>query len=246
MLQGTAFRLSMKRTVLAAHLFLGSLLSAAAADRIALIIGNSNYTHVPALANPQNNAREVSAVLRTAGYEVTEVLDGTVREMGVSLRTFALAGRKATTAVFYFAGHGFEVAEKNYLAPVDAELAVDENLTDDDLNAALGFALDNETLPLESVLGELRQEVPGLKIVVLDCCRDNPFPRTRSWARSRSGAGGLAQVTEAQLPERTMLVFSGEPGQQVPDCTGDHSPFAEALLGEMRSDAGTPVLNISP
>ena len=225
-------------------LFVASFLPTTAADRIALVIGNSDYSHVPTLANPENDAREVSALFRTAGYDVTEVLDGTVKEMGVALRTFALAGRKAATAVFYFAGHGFEVAGKNYLAPVDAELAVDESLSDDALDAALGFALDDETLPLESVLGELRNEVPGLKIVVLDCCRDNPFARTRSWARSRSGVGGLAQVTEAQLPEGTMLVFSGEPGQQVPDGTGDHSPFAEALLGEMRNSAGLPVLTV--
>ncbi|MBP6601607.1 MAG: SUMF1/EgtB/PvdO family nonheme iron enzyme [Verrucomicrobiales bacterium] len=214
------------------------------ADRVALVIGNGNYTHVPTLENPANDAREVSALLRADDYQVTEVIDGTVKQMGVALRTFALAGREASTAVFYYAGHGFEVAGKNYLAPVDAELVVDDSLANEALDAALGFALDDETLPLESVLGELRKQVPGLKVVVLDCCRDNPFARTRSWARSRSGAGGLAQVTEAQLPEGTMLVFSGEPGQQVPDGTGNHSPFAEALLGEMRSSAGSPMLTV--
>jgi formylglycine-generating enzyme required for sulfatase activity len=224
---------------------LGSIhLSSFAAERVALVIGNGKYAHVPQLANPANDAREVAALLKTGGYEVTEVVDGTVKEMGVALRTFALPGKTATTAVFYFAGHGFEVAGQNYLAPVDAELAVDDSLGDNALDAALGFALDDETMPLESVLSEMRKQVPGLKVVVLDCCRDNPFARTRSWARSRSGGGGLAQVTEAQLPEGSMLVFSGEPGQQVPDGTGQHSPFTEALLGEMRGAAGAPMLTV--
>jgi hypothetical protein len=90
----------------------------------------------------------------------------------------------------------------------------------------------------------MRKQMTGLKIVVLDCCRNNPFAGTRSWARSRSGGGGLAQVTEADLPEGTMLVFSGEPGQEVPDGTGDHSPFAEALLGEMKGSGQAPVLTV--
>jgi formylglycine-generating enzyme required for sulfatase activity len=90
----------------------------------------------------------------------------------------------------------------------------------------------------------MRKQMTGLKIVVLDCCRNNPFAGTRSWARSRSGGGGLAQVTEADLPEGTMLVFSGEPGQEVPDGAGDHSPFAEALLGEMKGSGQAPVLTV--
>ncbi len=214
------------------------------AERVALVIGNGDYAHVPKLANPANDAREVAVSLRGAGYEVTEVVDGTGKEMGVALRAFALAGRSATTAVFYYAGHGFEVEGHNYLAPVDAELAVDDSLSDEALDAALGFALDDETLPLESVLAEMRKEVAGLKLVVLDCCRDNPFARTRSWARSRSGGGGLAGVNEAQLPEGSMLVFSGEPGQQVPDGTGNHSPFTEAMLNEMSSAGGIPILTV--
>ena len=221
-----------------------TFLPAAEGKRVALVIGNGAYTHVPTLANPTNDSREVSKLLRTAGYEVTEITDGTVKEMGVALRSFAIAGREAEAAVFYFAGHGFEVGGKNYLAPVDAELAVDENLAGDELDAALGFALDAETVPLDGVLGEMRKQMTGLKIVVLDCCRNNPFAGTRSWARSRSGAGGLAQVTEADLPEGTMLVFSGEPGQEVPDGTGDHSPFAEALLGEMKGSGQAPVLTV--
>lgn len=88
-------------------------LSSFAAERVALVIGNGKYAHVPELANPANDAREVAALLKTGGYEVTEVVDGTVKEMGVALRTFALAGKNATTAVFYFAGHGFEVAGQN-------------------------------------------------------------------------------------------------------------------------------------
>ena len=230
--------------LLTALICFATFLPAAEGKRVALVIGNGAYTHVPTLANPTNDSREVSKLLRTAGYEVTEITDGTVKEMGVALRSFGIAGREAEAAVFYFAGHGFEVGGKNYLAPVDAELAVDENLAGDELDAALGFALDAETVPLDGVLGEMRKQMTGLKIVVLDCCRNNPFAGTRSWARSRSGAGGLAQVTEADLPEGTMLVFSGEPGQEVPDGTGDHSPFAEALLGEMKGSGQAPVLTV--
>ncbi|MEM7698128.1 MAG: SUMF1/EgtB/PvdO family nonheme iron enzyme [Verrucomicrobiota bacterium] len=214
-----------------------------AAERVALVIGNGAYQIKP-LPNPPNDAEAVAEMLRGGGYEVTELRDATAAEMGVALRQFAAKGAESEAAVFYFAGHGFEVGGANYLAPVDVELAIDDGLNEEELAAALDYALERETLPLREVLGQLRAKVPGLKVVVLDCCRDNPFQRERSWARTRSGGGGLARIDEKALPEGTMLVYAGEPGMAVPDGRGNHSPFTAALLGQLGETGGAGMLSV--
>lgn len=43
---------------------------ATAAQRVALVIGNAAYAHAPALANPLNDAADVSAVLGRLGFDV--------------------------------------------------------------------------------------------------------------------------------------------------------------------------------
>lgn len=211
----------------------------AAADRVALVIGNGDYENVAKLENPGNDASAFASVLRAGGYEVIEVIDGGVGDMALALKRFARLGESAEKAVFYYAGHGFEVEGKNYLAPVDAALEIDADLSGEDADLALEFALERESVPLDLVLRELRHSVGGLKLIVLDCCRDNPFAKSRGWARSRSGvSGGLARVAESELPEGTMLVFSGAPGQPVPDGSGRHSPFTGALLEQMEAKKG--------
>jgi len=71
-----------------------STVCAAEGKRIALIIGNGGYTHVPALANPTNDSREISTLLRAVGYEVSEITGGGVKEMGEALRASAIAARR--------------------------------------------------------------------------------------------------------------------------------------------------------
>ena len=206
------------------------------ADRVALVIGNNAYENVATLDNPLNDARALATQLQAGGYEVIKVEDGGVNEMSFALKKFARAASGADVAFFFYAGHGFEVNQKNYLAPVDANLEIDPGLSGEDVELALDFALERETIPLDAVMRELRESVGGLKLVVLDCCRNNPFAKSRSWAKSRSGSkGGLAKVSEKELPEGTMMVFSGEPGKEVPDGSGDHSPFTEALLAELET-----------
>lgn len=218
----------------------GLLLSgaeASATGRVALVIGNGDYEHVATLANPTNDSAAFTEELEAGGYEVIEVENGGVGDMAFALKKFARAARTADVAVFFFAGHGFEVKKRNYLLPTDAKLEIDGDLQREDADLALEFALDRETIPLDLVMRELKASGGGLKLIVLDCCRNNPFARTRSWARSRSGSSaGLAEVPEEKMPEGTLIVFSGAPGQEVPDGTGRHSPFTEALLKQIESD----------
>lgn len=216
---------SLARLLLPFALF-GLTTTAFPGERHALVIGNGAYTAARKLPNPANDAGDLALGLRVGGWKVTTVEDAGVKVMVRALREFCETARGAEAALFFYAGHGVEVGSQNYLLPVDATLAEEDGED----------ALPLETLALDKVLTDLGKADIGLKFVVLDCCRDNPLQR--SWLRSRSGGGGLADVKEDKLAEGTMLVFSTPPGKTAEDGRGRNSPFTAAFLQRLPTGGG--------
>src|SRR5271155_1785365 len=100
-----------------------------AAKRVALVIGNSAYQNVPALANPINDGATMAATLTDAGFDVVDSRhDLSAIETRRALRDFSDAAHDADIAVIYYAGHGMEVDGENYLIPVDAKLERDTDV----------------------------------------------------------------------------------------------------------------------
>src|SRR5690242_6965283 len=100
--------------------------SQARADgRVALVIGNSHYQNVPVLANPANDATDVSASLRRLGFNVKTLTDTDFESFRGALIEFGHAAQGADMAVLFFAGHGIEIAGDNWLVPIDAALKND-------------------------------------------------------------------------------------------------------------------------
>jgi hypothetical protein len=187
--------------------------------RVALVIGNSAYKSVPALVNPNKDARDVTAALRDAGFtEVVERYDLGLADMRTTLSAFEDLAKTADWAVVYYAGHGIEVDGRNYLVPVDAQLKRDSNVED-------------EALPLERVLSRV-SVAKRLQLVILDACRDNPFARkmASSGGLKRSiGARGLARFEN--LPPNLMIAYSAGKGEAALDgAAGENSPYAKALV----------------
>jgi tetratricopeptide (TPR) repeat protein len=196
--------------------------------RVALVIGNSAYQNVPALANPQKDALAIAASLRNVGFEVIMSNDVTREKMVDSLRNFANEAEKSDWAVVYYAGHGMEVGGVNYLVPIDAKIAVDRDI-------------QYEAVPLSQVLNAA-DTARKIKLVMLDACRDNPFtPRKTAApevvAASMSTAGapittrssngrGLAEV---KVTGATLVVYAAKDGQVALDGDGGNSPFAVAV-----------------
>jgi tetratricopeptide (TPR) repeat protein len=196
--------------------------------RVALVIGNSAYRNVPALANPQKDALAIAASLRNVGFEVIMSNDVTREKMVDSLRNFANEAEKSDWAVVYYAGHGMEVGGINYLVPIDAKIAVDRDI-------------QYEAVPLAQVLNAA-DTARKIKLVMLDACRDNPFtPRKTAApevvAASMSTAGapittrssngrGLAEV---KVTGATLVVYAAKDGQVALDGEGGNSPFAVAV-----------------
>ncbi len=194
--------------------------SPALADkRVALVIGNATYLNTPKLTNPRNDATDVSAALKKLGFQVIEGFDLGKAAFDRKVRDFADALHQAAAGVFFYAGHGLQVAGQNYLVPVDAQLT----------SAA---ALEFEMVRVD-VVQRVMENQANTNIVFLDACRDNPLARNLARAlgtRSAEIGRGLAPVVSGV---GTLISFSTQPGNVALDGVGRNSPFATALLRHM-------------
>jgi uncharacterized caspase-like protein len=197
-------------------------LPAAADKRVALVVGNSKYAEVAALPNPVNDANLMATALKEAGFEVILGVDVDKRTFDQRIRNFAALLENADVAIFFYAGHGLQVAGRNYLIPVDAHLQGERDLDFDAVN--LDFVLKQ----MELGRGD------KTNIVFLDACRDNPFSKNlaRSMGtRSASIGQGLAQV---ETGVGTFIAYSTQPGNVALDGSGANSPFTAALGRHVR------------
>ena len=204
----------------AALLLLGSVAAAtpAAADgRVALVIGNSAYEHTGDLFNPGNDAADMGAALARLGFAVTQVRDAGKAALDEALGEFADLSAGADVALVFYAGHGLEVNGTNYLMPVDARLPSDTRVR-------------FEMVPLDDVLAAT--EGAGLRVVILDACRDNPLARRmQRSARTRSASrGAFGEVDEDLLGDEMLVAYSAAAGTVALDGEGRNSPYTEALL----------------
>lgn len=202
-------------------ILMAALGPAHAAKRVALVLGNSAYTHAPPLPNPVNDANDIAAKLMDRDFIVSLAVDATKAETDVILREFANALEGADVAIFFYAGHGLQVAGQNYLVPIDAKLAKERDL-------------EFEAVRLDFVLKqmELGRE-DKTNVVFLDACRDNPLSRSLArtmGTRSASIGKGLAQVDAGV---GTFIAYSTQPGNVALDGAGKNSPFTAALAQRM-------------
>jgi hypothetical protein len=193
--------------------------------RIALVIGNSQYMNVPRLYNVGSDATDVSAALERIGFKVTQVRNADYGQMRSALQKFGADADGADIALIYYAGHGIEVENKNYLVPVDARLESDRDV-------------DFETISLALVEGAV-SGAKTLRMVVLDACRNNPFAVEMALSSpTRSIGRGLSAVEPAR---GVLIAYSAKGGSLAKDVgDGRNSPFASAFI-EYLDDPGLDV-----
>ncbi len=209
----------------------------AAADRYALVIGNDDYWHqqlLPRLDNAARDARAVASKLeRELGFRVVLKTDAERKVIIEELLALAENLKQNPNAVglFYFAGHGLQVSERNYLAGVDAKLD----------SAAL---VPDLTVSAERVINEMVGARNRLNIVVLDACRDNPFQSAGPMRGVALGAARPAQpppfsvktgLASMQVPSTSgrafLIAFAAGAGERAADgALGENSLFTGALL----------------
>lgn len=189
--------------------------------RVALVIGNGAYTNVAQLPNPPNDARDIASALRDLGFKVIEGYNLDSTRMRSKIEEFSAAMPGAGVTLLYYAGHGIQVAGKNYLIPVDAKL---------EHPSALGL----EAIEVGTVISDMESE-KRINLVFLDACRDNPLSRSLASSmgtRSLTVGQGLASVNAGI---GTLITFATSPDTTALDGSGRNSPFTTALLNHIRT-----------
>jgi TPR repeat protein len=199
-----------------------------AEKRVALVVGNAAYRHADRLANPVNDAQGVRDALKKLGFDVVYGEDLDQRGLRRVIGQFANSVTDADVAMVYFAGHGATFGDVPYVVPVDAEFA------------SLG-EVAYELVPVEVLIGELRQ-AKGVRIAVLDACRDNAAERELKRQASRGGemSRGLAPMKN---PGGLIIAYATQYLSTASDgaaAAAPHSPFTAALLNNI----ATPGLDV--
>ena len=186
---------------------------ALAERRVALVIGNDAYSHLPKLNNAGKDAEGMAVKLRELGFETILKVNAGRRDMARTLRDFE--GRLSSGAVglAFFAGHGIQANGKNYLIPANANIEVEADLS-------------VEALTAQDILAAMERAGNPLNILILDACRDNPLPK-----RSRSTKRGLTVVGIPAGAKGTAILYSAGEGQTAEDGPpGGHGVFTDELL----------------
>ena len=183
----------------------------AASSRVALVIGNGNYQSSP-LKNPVNDANDIATLLSSLDFEVIKLIDADRREMVTAINEFSSKLRRSEVGLFYFAGHGMQINDTNFLLPIGINV-VDES------------DVEFEAVRADRVIAKMRSAETRLNVVILDACRDNPLRRT-----FRSSARGLARM---DAPKGTIIAYATSPGSTAADGQGRNGVYTGHLLDVM-------------
>lgn len=187
--------------------------------RIALVLGNSIYNYIPTLWNAQRDAEDITSTLLDLGFDVIHTYECNYSDMSTAVNRFATLAKDYQVAFFYYAGHGIQEDDINYLIPVDNMLE-----RRDDLRYCLSC---------NDIVDRVENSGCPSKIFFFDACRN----RKSAW--SRSALNGLSSM-EGSVG--TVIAFATQSGKVATDGErGDNSPFAKMLMKNMR----TPNLSFS-
>ena len=166
--------------------------------RIALVIGNDDYINGP-LNNAVNDSVAIKLALEKSGFEVIHIANATRNDFQEKLDLLDQKIKQygsSTTSLFYYSGHAAQIDGINYLYPTDAVIRRKADL---ELSA----------ININKVFSILNNNLQGVKIVILDACRNNPYS-----SFTRSANKGMAQM---KTPAGTIIGYSTGPGETAID-----------------------------
>ncbi|MDP7499802.1 MAG: caspase domain-containing protein, partial [SAR324 cluster bacterium] len=187
--------------------------AAGSGPRSALVIGNADYESAP-LRNPVNDAREIAKTLRGLGFSVQLLEDASQKQMKRAIDRFGEQLRDGGVGLFYYSGHGIQVSGRNYLVPLKAEIASEQDV-------------EYESVDAGRVLAKMDAARNGMNLVILDACRNNPYARS-----FRSASQGLATLN---APSGTFIAYATAPGSVASDGTGRNGLYTGELVRHMNT-----------
>lgn len=184
----------------------------------ALVVGINDYSTLTDLQNPVNDARAVASELRRTGFDTDLVLNADLRSLQAAVQRLAermrAGGGSNAAGLFYFAGHGLASGPANYLVPTNASI-VDS------------MELEAQAVRAEVAILQMEGSGSSTNIMILDACRNLPVNRAAEGTIQR----GLAQFS---APRGSFIAYSTAPGAVAADGEGTNSPFATALIQQLR------------
>jgi uncharacterized caspase-like protein len=195
----------------------------AAGARVALVIGNDAYTHVRPLSNAGNDARLMASALKAAGFDVIGGVRANLdrKAMWSALDQLQVRIAKGDDVVFYYAGHGVQIRADSLLLPVDIDAQNDDQVLRDGIN-----------------LVEVQDEMKNARfaLMVVDACRNNPFPPKPGRTR---GVGEPAGIVPIEPARGNVILLSASRGQQaldeVPGITKSNGLFTYTLVQALKT-----------
>lgn len=186
-----------------------------AENKVALIIGNSTYTNAADLqGRPINDANDMATTLENIGFTVIKTNDANLQEMNDAIRSFGKQNKTADVALFYYAGHGLQTDQENYLVPIGAEISTKDDVEFECIKVAT----------IQRLMETNRSD--KLNLLILDACRNNPF---KSW--QRGGEEGLADMTP---PSGTLIAFATAPGQTAANGNERNGLYTGELIQQLK------------
>jgi uncharacterized caspase-like protein len=184
-------------------------------SRLALVIGNGHYPDAgDPLAQPINDARALSAALRSDGFDVDVVEDASKDDMSRAIDRLRAKIRHDSVVMLFFGGYGVQVGRESYMIPVDAAIWKESDIRRDGLS-------------VEAVLDMMKAQGARAKLVVLDASRRNPYER-----RFRTFSHGLAPIS---APDNALILTSATPGKVAEDSRGENSLLVTELLNHLNA-----------
>lgn len=174
----------------------------AQAKRLALVMGNDNYTSVTKLQKAGNDATAMARELRAAGFTVQLHKDLNYRGMVKAVEAFTNSITGGDEVVVFFAGHGVQIRTGSYLLPTDIEATSESEV-------------EKTAYELNALTDRISEAKPAFSLIMVDACRDNPL---KSKGRNVGGTRGLSAF---EPPKGQMVVYSASRGQQALDRLSD-------------------------
>ncbi|MCF8184044.1 MAG: SUMF1/EgtB/PvdO family nonheme iron enzyme [Polynucleobacter sp.] len=182
--------------------------------RVALIIGNSDYKAAP-LDNPANDASDLANALEKRGFTVLVRENVGERGLKEAVDVFAKHLQKGGIGLFFFAGHGIQLKDQNYLIPVDIGFDSDADIT-------------YKAVSAEYVLSRMAEAGNRVNVVILDACRNNPYQ-----ASGRTNNKGLGVMNVGRAEKGTFIAYATSPGSTASDGKGRNGLYTKHLLNAL-------------
>jgi len=212
-----------------------------ALPRVALVIGNANYSRynrrIADTPNAYNDATDISKALRQQGFEVITARDADIDDMRDAIDEFEEALERHqgnATALFYYAGHGLQIRGVNYLVPLAAQVRHSGDI-------------QRNTVPITDITSVMSDVENRLNIIILDACRNNPFASVsndQGWAKIDTKSVVNSYSGDDNLANGLLVAFATGPGDLAQDNTGGRNGLYTTHFLKHMNEPGLPLFDL--